>query len=165
MDFNKIINENKSHIKSIIRSITGEENEDLEQDVSLKIWKNSQKYEEKGSLKSWISTIVRNTSLDYIKSSYRKTSLNSTSDDYIVTSIQDSKESPENKVINLERRKKIIQAIDKLKPKFKQVIMICEIQGYSYEECAKKLRCPLGTVKSRIYNAKKELSIELQDLL
>ncbi len=165
MDFNKIINENKSHIKSIIRSITGEENEDLEQDVSLKIWKNSQKYEEKGSLKSWISTIVRNTSLDYIKSSYRKTSLNSTSDDYIVTNIQDSKESPENKVINLERRKKIIQAIDKLKPKFKQVIMICEIQGYSYEECAKKLRCPLGTVKSRIYNAKKELSIELQDLL
>lgn len=165
MDFNKIINENKSHIKSIIRSITGEENEDLEQDVSLKIWKNSQKYEEKGSLKSWISTIVRNTSLDYIKSSYRKTSLNSTSDDYIVTSIQDSKESPENKVINLERRKKIIQAIDKLKPKFKQVIMICEIQGYSYEECAQKLRCPLGTVKSRIYNAKKELSIELQDLL
>ena len=165
MDFNKIINENKSHIKSIIRSITGEENEDLEQDVSLKIWKNSQKYEAKGSLKSWISTIVRNTSLDYIKSSYRKTSLNSTSDDYIVTNIQDSKESPENKVINLERRKKIIQAIDKLKPKFKQVIMICEIQGYSYEECAKKLRCPLGTVKSRIYNAKKELSIELQDLL
>ena len=165
MDFNKIINENKSHIKSIIRSITGEENADLEQDVSLKIWKNSQKYEEKGSLKSWISTIVRNTSLDYIKSSYRKTSLNSTSDDYIVTNIQDSKESPENKVINLERRKKIIQAIDKLKPKFKQVIMICEIQGYSYEECAKKLRCPLGTVKSRIYNAKKELSIELQDLL
>ena len=165
MDFNKIINENKSHIKSIIRSITGEENEDLEQDVSLKIWKNSQKYEEKGSLKSWISTIVRNTSLDYIKSSYRKTSLNSTSDDYIVTNIQDSKESPENKVINLERRKKIIQAIDKLKPKFKQVIMVCEIQGYSYEECAKKLRCPLGTVKSRIYNAKKELSIELQDLL
>ena len=165
MDFNKIINENKSHIKSIIRSITGEENEDLEQDVSLKIWKNSQKYEEKGSLKSWISTIVRNTSLDYIKSSYRKTSLNSTSDDYIVTNIQDSKESPENKVINRERRKKIIQAIDKLKPKFKQVIMICEIQGYSYEECAKKLRCPLGTVKSRIYNAKKELSIELQDLL
>ncbi len=165
MDFNKIIKENKSHIKSIIRSITGEENEDLEQDVSVKIWKNSEKYQEKGVVKSWISTIVKNTSLDYIKSSYRKNSLNSTSDEYVVSSIQDNKESPEDKVISLERRKKIINAIDHLKPKFKEVIMMCEIHGYSYEECAKKLKCPLGTVKSRIYNAKKELSIELQDLL
>ena len=165
MDFNKIIKENKSHIKSIIRSITGEENEDLEQDVNVKIWKNSEKYHEKGVVKSWISTIVRNTSLDYLKSSYRKNSLNSTSDEFVISSIQDSKESPEDKVISLERRKKIINAIDHLKPKFKEVIMLCEIQGYSYEECAQKLKCPLGTVKSRIYNAKKELSIELQDLL
>ena len=165
MDFNKIIKENKSHIKSIIRSITGEENEDLEQDVNVKIWKNSEEYQEKGVVKSWISTIVRNTSLDYLKSSYRKNSLNSTSDEFVISSIQDSKESPEDKVISLERRKKIINAIDHLKPKFKEVIMLCEIQGYSYEECAQKLKCPLGTVKSRIYNAKKELSIELQDLL
>ena len=43
--------------------------------------------------------------------------------------------------------------------------MLCEIDGYSYEECAQKLKCPLGTVKSRIYNAKKELSITLQELL
>ena len=43
--------------------------------------------------------------------------------------------------------------------------MLCEIEGYSYEQCAKKLRCPMGTVKSRIYNAKKELSIKLEDLL
>ncbi len=165
MDFNKIIKDNKNHIKSIIRSITGEENEDLEQDVCVKIWKNSDKYQEKGVVKSWISTIVKNTSLDYVKSSYRKNSLNSTSDDYVVGNIQDSKQSPESKVINLERRQRIIKAIDSLKPKFKEVIMLCEIQGYSYEECAQKLKCPLGTIKSRIYNAKKELSIELKDLL
>ena len=165
MDFNKIIKENKNHIKNIIRSITGSENEDIEQDVCVKIWKNADKYEEKGVVKSWISTIVKNTSLDYIKSSYNKNSKNSTSDEFVVNSIQDNKESPENKVVNLERRRRIINAIDNLKPKFKEVIMLCEIQGYSYEECAKKLKCPLGTVKSRIYNAKKELSIELSDLL
>ena len=43
--------------------------------------------------------------------------------------------------------------------------MMCEINGYSYEECAKKLNCPVGTVKSRIYNAKKELAEVLKDLL
>ena len=124
MDFNKIINENKNHIKNIIRSITGEENEDLEQDVCVKIWKNADKYEEKGFVKSWISTIVKNTSLDYLKSSYNKNSRNSTSDDFVVNSIQDTKESPESKVVNLERRRRIIKAIDSLKPKFKEVILL-----------------------------------------
>ena len=40
-----------------------------------------------------------------------------------------------------------------------------EFQGLSYEECAKKLNCPIGTIKSRIFNAKKELSEKLKDLL
>ena len=43
--------------------------------------------------------------------------------------------------------------------------MLCEIQGYSYEDAAKKLKCPIGTIKSRIYNAKKELAMQLEDLL
>ncbi len=165
MDFNKIIEDNKQNIKNIIRLITREENEDLEQEVYFKIWKNSDKYKEKGSVKSWISTITKNTSLDYLKSGYYKSSQKSTSEDYDLASIKDKKSSPENNVINLERQKRIIKAIDNLKPKFKEVIMLCEIDGYSYEECAKKLNCPIGTIKSRIFNAKKELANNLQDLL
>jgi RNA polymerase sigma-70 factor (ECF subfamily) len=165
MDFNKVIESNKQNIKNIIRLITKEDNEDLEQEVYLKIWKNSDKYQEKGSIKSWISTIARNTSLDYLKSSYQKVFRTSTSEDFVVDSIKDNKISPEAKIISLERQKKIIAAINKLKPKFKEVIMICEINGYTYEECAKKLNCPIGTVKSRIYNAKKELVEELKELM
>ena len=59
----------------------------------------------------------------------------------------------------------IIKAINKLKPKFKEVIMYCEVKGYTYEECAKRIKCPVGTVKSRIYNAKKQLAEDLKDLL
>mgnify|MGYP004468869957 CR=1 FL=1 len=76
MDFNKVIQTNKQNIKNIIRLITKEDNEDLEQEVYVKIWKNSEKYKEQGSVKSWISTITRNTSLDYLKSSYRKVFFN-----------------------------------------------------------------------------------------
>ena len=165
MDFNKVIHTNKQNIKNIIRLITKEDNEDLEQEVYIKILKNADKYQEKGSIKSWISTIARNTSLDYLKSSYQKVFKTSTSDEYVMDSIKDKKITPENNVINLERQKKIIAAINNLKPKFKQVILICEIDGYTYEECAKKLNCPIGTVKSRIYNAKQELAKELKDLI
>lgn len=165
MDFNKVIQTNKQNIKNIIRLITKEDNEDLEQEVYVKIWKNSEKYKEQGSVKSWISTITRNTSLDYLKSSYRKVFSTSTSDDLVLTNIKDKKSTPENKVVSIERQKKIVDAINQLKPKFKEVIMLCEINGYSYEECAKKLKCPVGTVKSRIYNAKKELAQKLEDLM
>jgi RNA polymerase sigma-70 factor (ECF subfamily) len=165
MDFNKVIENNKQNIKNIIRLITKEDNEDLEQEVYVKIWKNADKYEEKGSIKSWISTIARNTSLDYLKSSYQKVFRTSTSDEFVMDSIKDKKSTPENKVISLERQKRIIDAIEHLKPKFKEVIIMCEINGYTYEECAKKLNCPIGTIKSRIFNAKKELAEQLQDLL
>lgn len=165
MDFNKIIENNKQNIKNIIRLITKEDNEDIEQEVYLKIWKNSDKYREKGSSKSWISMIAKNTSLDYLKSAYTRMFKNSESDEYTLESIKDNKTSPEDKIINLERQKRIIQAIESLKPKFREVIIMTEIDGYSYEECAQKLKCPLGTIKSRIFNAKKELSIKLQDLL
>ncbi len=165
MDLKKVILENKHNIKNIIRLITKEENDDLEQEVYVKIWKNSDKYKEQGSIKSWIASITKNTSLDYLKSSYKKMSEASSSDDLILTNIKDKKSSPESNVIKQERQKRIVDAINHLKPKFKEVIMICEINGYSYEECAQKLKCPLGTVKSRIYNAKKELAQALQDLL
>lgn len=165
MDFNKVIQENKQNIKNIIRLITKQDNEDLEQEVYMKIWKNSEKYQDKGSIKSWVSVIAKNTSLDFLKSSYNKMLNRSTSDDYEISCIKDKKTTPENKVISLEKQKRIIKAIENLKPKFKEVIIICEINGYTYEQCAQKLNCPIGTIKSRLYNAKKELAQELQDLL
>lgn len=165
MDFNKLVKENKQNIKNIIRFITKEDNEDIEQEVYYKIWKNSDKYKDSGTLKSWVSMIAKNTSLDYLKSAYRKIMSNSTSDDNVITNIENKRPTPENKIINLERQKQIINAIESLKPKFKQVIMLCEIEGYSYEQCAKRLNCPVGTIKSRIFNAKKELALKLKDLL
>ncbi len=165
MNFKEVIETNKQNIKNIIRLITKEDNEDLEQEVYLKIWKNSDKYKEQGSIKSWISSIAKNTSLDYLKSSYHKVQQTSTSDDLVLTNIKDKKQSPESNILKLERQKKIVNAINSLKPKFKEVIILYEINGYSYEECANRLKCPIGTIKSRIYNAKKELALKLEDLL
>lgn len=165
MNFNEIINANKQNIKNIIKLITKQENEDIEQEVYIKLWKNVDKYEERGSLKSWVNTIAKNTSKDYLKSAVVKNEQNSTSDDLVVCNIKDKKRSPEDCVIVNERQKRIIKAVDNLKPKFREVIMLCEIYGYTYEEASKKLNCPIGTIKSRIYNAKKELAEVLQDLL
>ena len=79
--------------------------------------------------------------------------------------MRDRKKSPEDTLLTTERQKRIIDAVEKLKPKFKEVIMMCEIYGYTYEEASAKLNCPIGTIKSRIFNAKKELATVLCDLM
>ena len=58
MNFKQIIDNNKEHVKNIIKLITKENNEDLEQEVYIKVWKNSNNYKEYGSFKSWIGTIA-----------------------------------------------------------------------------------------------------------
>ena len=163
MDLKKLIQANKQNVKNVIKLITREENEDLEQEVYIKVLKNKEHYKEQGNFKSWITTIARNISKDYLKSAYKKHE--EASDETSFKNIKDKKDTPELKLIKNERQTKIINAINSLKPKFKEVIILCEIQGYTYEQCAQKLKCPVGTVKSRIYNAKKELANMLDDLM
>lgn len=165
MDFKELIKNNQSNVRSIIRLITKETNEDLEQEVYVKVWKNADKYTEKGSFKSWINTIAKNVSKDYLKSAHKKNQDTMTTDDEVLVSIKDKNLTPELKLINNERQQRILNAINSLKPKFKETVMLCEIYGYSYEEAAYKLKCPIGTIKSRLYNAKKELAVMLKDLL
>lgn len=165
MNFEEIIKTNKQNIKNIIRMITKQDNEDIEQEVYIKLWKNSDKYEERGTLKSWVNTVAKNTSKDYLKSAYVKNEQNCTADETVLNNIKDKKKTPEDGIITSERQKRIIAAIELLKPKYKEVIMLCEIYGYTYEEAAKRLNCPIGTIKSRIYNAKKGLAELLEDLI
>lgn len=165
MNFNEIIKSNKENVKKIIRLVSGENNEDLEQEVYLKVWKNSDKYEERGSIRSWVATIAKNVTKDYLKSSVKKHEQLVAEDDNVFEVIKDKKETPELKLIKNDRQERIVKAINRLKPKFKDVIMYCEVYGYTYEEASKRLKCPIGTIKSRLYNAKKELAEKLEDLL
>ena len=165
MDLKKIITNNQNNVKNIIRLITKEENEDIEQEVYIKVWQKSDNYEEKGKLTGWIGTIAKNFSKDYLKSSSKKMQDNSLQDDETVNSIKDKSDNPETAFIRKERQKRIVKAINSLKPKLQEVIMMYEIEGLSYEDIAYTLNCPIGTVKSRLFNAKQELAKSLEDLL
>lgn len=165
MNFNKIIENNRNNVKNIIRLITKEENEDLEQEVFIKAWEKHPNYTEKGSFKSWINTIAKNLSKDYLKSSKFKIQSKAINDELTINSIKDNKNTLEQQLIIKQRQIRTTKAINSLKPKYKEVIIMYEIKNYSYEEISKKINCPIGTVKSRIYNAKKELYTLLENLI
>ena len=163
MNFSELIKQNKQNVRNIIKKITNEQNEDIEQEVYIKVWQNQSKYEEKGKLKGWIGTIAKNLAKDYLKSSYVKNT--TIAEEEKLYKIKDKKQTPELTLIQNERQKLIINAINALKPKFKEVVMLYEIEQLSYEQIARKIKTPVGTVKSRLYNAKKELAQSLKDLI
>lgn len=160
-----IIDQYRNNIRKIISNMTGSQNEDIEQEVYIRTWKNIDKYKENGKFKSWVSTITANLCRDYMKSSYFKHSQNTLTEEDDLIQIKDEKESIEDSFIRKQRQKQIMDAIDALKPKFKEVIIMYEMQDMSYEEISEKLKCPVGTIRSRLFNARKELSITLKDLI
>lgn len=164
MNFKEFFNKDKEKVKNIIKLVTREENEDLEQEVYLKAYKNKDKYKEQGKFSNWITTITYNVSRDYLKSANKRYSA-PLEDENILINIKDKKLNPEERVLQKERQKRILEAINSLNKKHKEVVVLYEIQNLTYEEISKKLKCPIGTVKSRIYNAKKELFNILKDLI
>ena len=159
-----IIDQYRNNIRKIISTMTGSNNEDIEQEVYIRTFKNLDKYKEEGKFKSWISTITANLCRDYMKSSYFRHSQDSLTEEDMIQ-IKDERESIEDAFIRKQRQKQIMDAIDALKPKFREVIIMYEMQDMDYEQIAKKLNCPIGTVRSRLFNARKELSITLKDLI
>lgn len=165
MNIKNIIDNNKNNVKKVIRLVLGEENEDIEQEVYIKAWQKKNQYNECGKITGWIGTIAKNFSKDYAKSSQNKVKNLSTSDEEVINSIKDKSDNPESVLLRKERQKRIIKAIDSLKPKLKEVIMMYEIDGLSYEYIAHVLNCPIGTVKSRLFNAKQQLAEMLKDMI
>jgi len=160
----QIIDNYKNSVKAIIKNLTGNPNEDLEQEVYVRVWKNLGKYDENGKFRQWISTITSNICKDYLKSAYNRYSSMFIPDD-------ETANLPDNKCDLSEvfeqklRRKKVAKAITGLPSKLQEAIVLYEIDGLDYQEIANKLNCPLGTVKSRIFKARQALYDKLQDVL
>lgn len=165
MNIKDIIKNNQNNVKRIIRLITNEENEDIEQNVYIKVFEKKETYKEQGKFSTWISTIAKNFSKDYVKSSAKKLQNNTEQNEEIINSIKDNADTPESALIRKDRQKRIVKAINSLKPKLKEVIMMHEIDGLNYEYIAKILNCPIGTVKSRLFKAKQQLAEQLKDLM
>lgn len=79
--------------------------------------------------------------------------------------VADAGAGPEDAAVSAERRARIRAALDALPPKARTIIMLSDIEGLSYREIAEVLRCPIGTVMSRLHNARKRLKALLGPML
>lgn len=66
-------------------------------------------------------------------------------------------EGPEERTLKREVLSFLQEAIEKLPPQMKEVIVLCDVMNYSYEEASEIIGCPLGTVRSRLHRARKKV--------
>lgn len=132
---------------------------DLLQDTTLKVLSNESKFVANTNFKGWVFTIMRNIFINNYRQKVRHaTVLDSTEDLYHLNLSQESGlETPEGSFAVKEIMGVLAGFSDEFRIPFNM-----HVAGYKYSEIADRLNLPLGTVKSRIFFARKRLRIELQ---
>ena len=133
---------------------------DLLQDTTLKALDNEDKYVDNVNFKGWVFTIMRNIFINnYRKVVRSSTVVDKTEDLYHINLPQDSGfQTPEGSFAAMEITKAINSFSDEYRVPFSM-----HVAGYKYNEIAEKMNLPLGTVKSRIFFARKKLREQLKD--
>lgn len=131
----------------IVRS--EKETEDVLQDAFVRIWEQIDRFDqERGTLYTWMHTIVRNLSLDMVKSKgYRNSRENQN-----LTGVVDTVEH-QNKVEYNPEIIGIKESVDSLEPELVEIVNTLYFQGFTQSEAAKELNLPVGTVKTRARRA------------
>jgi RNA polymerase sigma-70 factor, ECF subfamily len=113
--------------------------------------------------RAWLLTIVRNTAYNWIQKHLREENLIPFDEKIHAVPVGDSRSES-----SYEKRKQQLQeALTRLPPDFREVLVLYEFEGWSYKEMASALNVPIGTVMSRLSRARRRLQeaiSELQDL-
>lgn len=134
--------------------------EDLLQETTLKAIRNKEKYVSNVNLKGWLFTIMRNIFInEYRRAAVRNTTVDNTEDSYFLNLPQDSGfATPDGAYSLIEIQK----AIDSFKDDYR-IPFTMHVAGFKYKEIAEKMNLPIGTVKSRIFFARKQLAENLKE--
>jgi RNA polymerase sigma-70 factor (ECF subfamily) len=140
--------------------------EDIVQETFLRVYRNKHMYKEIAKFSTWVYTIAGNLAKTELRRRKRHKifSVSNFVNDERDFDIPDHDHSPEKKVDSSIQENIIQKAIEKLPIKFKEVIVLRDIQGFAYEEISQILNIPLGTVKSRVNRGRLKLQEDLKFL-
>lgn len=139
--------------------------EDLVQDTIVKAFRFFSSYEKGTNAKAWLFRILKNS---YINK-YRKESKQPSQVDYDeVSSFYETIRADRTNTSDLEDRMfreliddDISNALEQLPEDFRTVVLLCDVEGFTYEEIANMLDVPIGTIRSRLHRGRNLLKAEL----
>lgn len=156
LTFNNAVCTHRSFLESFALKFTKdvEDANDLVQDTLIKAIRYHDRYKTGTNLKGWLFTIMRNTFINSYRVGVRKNSIVQNTEEFTPQHLSRSATSNlgENKLLMDD----IQTALDKLQPGY-SVPFLRYFEGYKYHEIAQQLDMPIGSVKTRIHMARKEL--------
>ncbi|MGE5632629.1 MAG: sigma-70 family RNA polymerase sigma factor [Caulobacteraceae bacterium] len=144
-----------------------EDAKDMAQEALIRVFKAVKDFKEQSSFSTWLYRIVTNVCLDELRRRKKEKTVSlentvETDSGEMRLEVCSDKETPENVYERLEQRQLIKDAIKELNEEYRSVIILRDIQGFSYEEISSMLDCSLGTIKSRINRARSALRDKLK---
>lgn len=152
--FEYLFNRYRDAIRNLFVQRLGGSNDadDLLQETFIKVYINLHRYRPDYTFGQWVYTIARNTFIDYVRRRQEDLPI-----DERFTAPASSAPTPEESYINLQQRTQIEHYLERLTPRYRQLIVMRFFEEYSYEEIATKLSLPLGTVKTQIHRAREQM--------
>ena len=161
--FETLVKEYEKNVYNLALRMTGnsEDAADMSQEAFIKAYNSLSSFRGDSKFSVWLYRIVSNVCLDYLRSRTRKptVSLSTENDDgeEVELDIADESQSPELLLDRSLTRDAVRRGLAALPPDHREILLLLEIQGLSYEEIAAALGLEAGTVKSRIFRARKKL--------
>lgn len=156
----KLFNYINKYIKDLDRS------EEIAQEVFIRVYRSRDRYKIKAKFSTYIYRIALNLAYNEVRNrNRRKTDLQDEFDDKAFDRNVRENDTPEKIYERKEVEKIVNQEISNLSGKYKDVILLCDIEGLSYKETAQILDISIGTVQSRLSRGRLRLKQRLESVL
>jgi RNA polymerase sigma-70 factor (ECF subfamily) len=132
------------------------EAEDLTQEVFLKLWQNLQRYVSGSSFRAWAFRVARNLFVDAYRRSREQRKATWVDPEFLAS--LPGGDDPHTGAVRRQRLELARAALERLPEELTRLILLRDFADWSYEELAEELELPLGTVKSRLNRARRELA-------
>lgn len=151
-DFEQHVVKLQGALLGFAKSLTHNDDEakDLWQETALKALVNKEMYRDSGNIKSWLCTIMFNLFLNCRRLSSRQQSL---IEDFKVPEVEASREIDSEVAFSATDLKRVMNLL----PAESRTLFGLYLQGYRYDEIARRMDMPLGTVKVQIFRIKRKL--------
>ncbi len=144
--------------------------EDVTQEAFIKAYRALPQFRGDSAFYTWLYRIGVNTAKNYLVSQGRRAPTSTEYDAEEAESFEDASQlrdinTPESLLLSKQIGQTVNAAIDALPEELRSAIVLREIEGFSYEEIASMMNCPIGTVRSRIFRAREAVANKLRPLL
>ena len=168
--FERLVRKYEKYVCTTVYSVVRnyDDSFDVAQEVFLKLYHNIGSFKGESSFSSWLYRIAKNTALDFLRKEQKNknnVSLYTENSDgeETVMDIPDTSvsSSPEQTAVKNEAKEILYSALDEISDEHKEIIILRDVDGYTYEEIAEMLGLEYGTVKSRLFRAREALRKKL----